>query len=733
MARLSLNQSRDRFSQSDACLRKELAELLLAIAQSCRQKDAEQEALNWLEEADVLVAKLQPAAAAGNIADLRPFVAFSMASCLMKMRSEQDLERCRSLLQELTASLGDDMDLLRLKLEFHAAEQHPQAEEYNGAILSFINAMQLTDSNVTVTLHHVHRLRTLNPTKAHFVVDTLLRRVTEADDASWLDQLLTTMVWSATTGPLIPDCRKLLCQSFDYLSASKTLHLGIKATHAAQTLLWRLIEAAYHNENFEEAASWCRLCLHGIFSGCGPENANKLRRKAILCCLGISEVPKVQQEVSVLSQATQDDAQTTYLLFKLALKCQDSKMAISSLKILSDSRLEDHTLLYGCLVETQRSGQSDMVLACLQQMIAKVDGSKPTHLHKPALFRCSARLLIRQVLSEDPNAEASIDSLCEILEAAVALAEESAQGGECVDFSSAELDWFSKNTYNLAVKLCTTWTPQRTLRLLRTCRRLHDLYPTNPDGESTDDLTLRSAFCAYLATAVLITMARTEDDPPIRLKRYRSARTAASDWQKAAETHIDRLSGPARVDLLQKSTTLLCYDLEAAAALKQWDQLAAVFRRLQRFQSAETYAIFIDMLLSSHAPLSVHVECLQEVVMIAGIAELPGVNTLARWIRGLVDLALKSTSAAANEVIERVCLCLEKILAPVKTSSSHLYPAEELQWLIGTLFNHGIDCYCTGQNTEFRKWADKALRLATICGDEGVMTRNLQKRLQGIY
>ena len=36
-------------------------------------------------------------------------------------------------------------------------------------------------------------------------------------------------------------------------------------------------------------------------------------------------------------------------------------------------------------------------------------------------------------------------------------------------FSMAELDWFSRNSYNLALKYCTVWEPSQILGLLQTC------------------------------------------------------------------------------------------------------------------------------------------------------------------------------------------------------------------------------------------------------------------------
>jgi hypothetical protein len=37
------------------------------------------------------------------------------------------------------------------------------------------------------------------------------------------------------------------------------------------------------------------------------------------------------------------------------------------------------------------------------------------------------------------------------------------------DFNSAEIDWFSRNSYNLALELCSTIQPQYLLRLCESC------------------------------------------------------------------------------------------------------------------------------------------------------------------------------------------------------------------------------------------------------------------------
>ena len=95
-------------------------------------------------------------------------------------------------------------------------------------------------------------------------------------------------------------------------------------------------------------------------------------------------------------------------------------------------------------------------------------------------------------------------------------------------FSLSELDWFSRNSYNLALQFCMTWTPPQTLRLVQACLKvlrrhiynhgnlligsqLLDLYPSDIEVSIIEDLSLRRLFCEFLSASLLIVVARGED------------------------------------------------------------------------------------------------------------------------------------------------------------------------------------------------------------------------------
>ncbi len=67
----------------------------------------------------------------------------------------------------------------------------------------------------------------------------------------------------------------------------------------------------------------------------------------------------------------------------------------------------------------------------------------------------------------------------DILEAA-AQAKASRRNAKDELFSLSELNWFSRNSYNLALKVCTDWEPHRTLRLVTACLKARSSFAIAP-------------------------------------------------------------------------------------------------------------------------------------------------------------------------------------------------------------------------------------------------------------
>ncbi|KAL8629964.1 hypothetical protein Q9189_004340 [Teloschistes chrysophthalmus] len=56
------------------------------------------------------------------------------------------------------------------------------------------------------------------------------------------------------------------------------------------------------------------------------------------------------------------------------------------------------------------------------------------------------------------------------------------------------------------------------------------------------------------------------------------------------------------------------------------------------------------------------------------------------------------------------------------------YPTEELEWVATTAFNRAVEFYSTSQDKICRRWAEKAISLAELNDDGGLLHQLLQRK-----
>jgi len=163
-----------------------------------------------------------------------------------------------------------------------------------------------------------------------------------------------------------------------------------------------------------------------------------------------------------------------------------------------------------------------------------------------------------------------------------------------------ELDWFSKNSYNLAMKYISSWKPQHLLRILICCIAFIDRYPDNVAAQMSEDLSLRKMFCEFSAATALVALARGQDDKKASLQDYVNVRKHVNSYDRLLQEKLSIMlptDGPAK-DLLQKLAILMAFDFEAACHLKSWDQLGEIILRSEVCGSLRVYELMADCILS---------------------------------------------------------------------------------------------------------------------------------------
>ncbi|KAL8643064.1 MAG: hypothetical protein Q9228_000303 [Teloschistes exilis] len=77
----------------------------------------------------------------------------------------------------------------------------------------------------------------------------------------------------------------------------------------------------------------------------------------------------------------------------------------------------------------------------------------------------------------------------------------------------------------------------------------------------------------------------------------------------------------------------------------------------------------------------------------------------------------------AENLVDQVMSIARNTKAPMET-----YPTEELEWVATTAFNRAVEFYSTSQDKTCRRWAEKAISLAELNNDGGLLHQLLQSK-----
>ena len=176
-----------------------------------------------------------------------------------------------------------------------------------------------------------------------------------------------------------------------------------------------------------------------------------------------------------------------------------------------------------------------------------------------------------------------------------------APGSEAL-WTVAELDWFSKSSYNLSIDHLSNWAPRHSLRMLQCCIAFIDHHPRDLSEHISDDLSLRKMFCEFSAATALVALARGEDNTEAHFQDYLNLRKHVASFDNLLQNKLEKMEERPAQDLLQKLSVLIAFDFEAACQLKAWDDLGEVILRAEICKEMRVYELMADCILCSQPP-----------------------------------------------------------------------------------------------------------------------------------
>jgi hypothetical protein len=167
-------------------------------------------------------------------------------------------------------------------------------------------------------------------------------------------------------------------------------------------------------------------------------------------------------------------------------------------------------------------------------------------------------------------------------------------------FTVDELDWFSRNAYNLALENTAAWDLRCVVRMLAACVNIISHFP--PDIGSKVELSLKTLFSHFVISSALVALARTQDNVETQREDYAAMRKHVLAFDNELPEYLPQLDEQSREDMLRKHATLLAFDFEATVALKQWEDLGGIVQRAIPCRNITAFQAMADCLLRAQAP-----------------------------------------------------------------------------------------------------------------------------------
>ncbi|PGH23466.1 hypothetical protein AJ80_02420 [Polytolypa hystricis UAMH7299] len=721
-----------------------LADLLYEIGKNMLDRTEYSSAVTWLRRSYDALSQHDVSALSVDAGELRLCVIHGLIRALLTRQDDSAKDEISKLFSMLETDYGNRPPVLLLNLEIMEKQPDSDYRIYHEKLCTFLRTIILTEANFKLLIHYIHQLHKQSTDLAADALQQLLhQRLVLHGDNALLEKCFVTLIWIQTSHSDVVAGLDILSTASEKLKTSWRQSLSVEATYACLILLWKKVDHAFGLKDYTAAEKWCRLAQHPIFENAGDTNKSKLQRKLILCALEKNDTQAARRVFCELSDVCKSENLTRYLMYKVALLDEDVELAKECLEVLYKQDTEEATYILACVAESQHTGSRYQAAVVLQLLLDKLDSRPLDGIHMPALLRyCTARLLVEELSSNSEREAEIVAQLCNVFESASIQASQYLGRIETGPFIVPELEWFSKNSYNLAVQYCASWDPAPILRLLNTSIKLIDLYPSNLGSEATADLAIRRLLCDFLGAIISIAQARNSEDSQQQRDYYLDVRIHIQSFRGKVQVILDRRDGDEHSDLWTKYQTLLAFDFEAAVRLKQWQGLDKIIAESEQFADDKLYGIFADAMLCSDSPVEESVAVFQQIILHITRKDKPhNLTKLSRWIRCLFQLSLDSPTRVqiAETVLDQAHSLIvnsqtqdlqhaERQQQQQPVSSSCHYPEEELEWLCTTAFNRAVDFYLAADDTASKRWGQKVLGMAGLMRDHGVLYRVLREK-----
>ncbi|KAM0719528.1 hypothetical protein Q7P37_003658 [Cladosporium fusiforme] len=717
-------------------LLEDAAGICFDIGRSQLQLESSDNAILWLERANELLNSEALASLSLQNEDLRLAIVASLIEALPEDGfGNRAWELVTSLDQD--HGLGNRIAVLAMQLNVVTREHSMDVDKAITILSRMIQSTVLTDQTYLTVMRSIHKVRRVNFRAAlnaleQLIISRLLPDLDAMDSDQVKDWVQKTIVTYTNLGIAAgkdntPAVLENIPQIFDLVVQRSDDVLSPKATHAMQALIWK----ASKDVGSSDRDAWLDLLQHDVFASVGATNKARVARKVMLTALEQEQFNTAQAAFYQMPSPAQNEGMTRYLAYKLALGSGDSQLAGQCLDVLTRNADKDQRYLYACVLEAQKSGNRAIAVAAFQAL-----ADQPPHgTQLPALLRCTARLLMQEIEGSPRPLGEITHEMSRTFETAAANIKTLRQGS--YEQWRAEIQWWSKNAFNIALRLCAEIQPEHLIRLLRACIHFLDCFPDDAGLMHADELTQRKQVCHFLCGSALVVLGRSSQDRSQQLQNYlevqREVKEFMAIWQ---QLHHETPDAELR---RTRALEMLKFNVESVFKLEQWDSLDEALTSCLEFQGTARWDTLADLViiiydqtskLSIDSSATAKIPSLLQKIINETWSTDKNVSKIARWLRLTFSISLEHPDGGNSISIKLVGQAASLARRGTERRNDP-YPEDELQWLATMAFNKAVDLLAAGDGETAEQWIEASLELARYAADNGslhaLLTRNREE------
>ncbi|KAF5548040.1 transcription factor [Fusarium phyllophilum] len=627
-------------------------------------------ALKWLRRALDLINDQALERLSTEGLELRISIHHELIQTLLSTGSQDGLQEAENLVSHVESEIGDKPVVLHWRLEIlqRSPSEIFNADACASILRRMIRSLDLSDAGLGFLLHGISELRMRGPRLAIGLMDELLlRKLMPSRNMDWIGKAIVRRVWMGTMEADASVSVAELTQTMDQL-VQEAGQCDVEASTAALSkLIWKKLDTSYSKKQYKESQLWCQVALHSIFANSGEACQGKFSRRLVLCATSCSDSEAALSAFHSMPRSIQDEPLTRYLMFRVSLLNWDHDLGRQCVEFLGNfaEKSQCRDILYACIRDAQHVGDKLMTLEALKAVAETFDDEGSLTINLPSILRCTIRLIHSLESQEGSDGDPSPE-----------LAEE-------------------------------------TCRIFERAGEHAKLKPKDEQG------------CKVFTVSELHWFRKNAYNIDEQLQQYLETRWHISEFDTLFDAHF-RNDPKSQIypDLLAKLSTLFLFDFESAVCLKSWDDLSQIIRKARICKDEMIYKAMGDCLLRSQASGNIVYGTMRLIINEIFSLEQFDNQQLAKYMRCMFQAILPLDDNLAFQVVEQAVQ-----IAREGSQMQKPFPAEDLDWIIATTFNHAIDILARGDEDLCQQWAMKALDLTEYMDDNGDMRDMLRERV----